>query len=106
VFSCQIGTARFLQCGVINPRFDENETRFFSSFGGSSWHRADVAFIFWVSSLPTRSDFCVGGKTLDVINIPNNFCHPLDFRSSILSLKNNIVQLLSKSSRVEKITQE
>jgi len=36
---------------VVNPnRFEEDDTRFFSSFGGSSWHRADVAFIFWVLS--------------------------------------------------------
>jgi inositol phosphorylceramide mannosyltransferase catalytic subunit len=34
-------------------RFETDETRFFSSFGGSSWHRADVAFIFWVHSLST-----------------------------------------------------
>jgi inositol phosphorylceramide mannosyltransferase catalytic subunit len=33
---------------VVYCRFDEDDTRFFSSFGGSSWHRADVAFIFWV----------------------------------------------------------
>jgi inositol phosphorylceramide mannosyltransferase catalytic subunit len=32
----------------IDYRFEEDSTRFFSSFGGSSWHRSDVAFIFWV----------------------------------------------------------
>ena len=38
------------EVSVLMPNwFDDDETRFFSSFGGSSWHRADVAFIFWVS---------------------------------------------------------
>jgi len=36
----------------VNGRFEEDNTRFFSSFGGSSWHRSDVAFIFWVPSPP------------------------------------------------------
>jgi inositol phosphorylceramide mannosyltransferase catalytic subunit len=36
---------------VPDFRFEGDETRFFSSFGGSSWHRADVAFIFWVLPL-------------------------------------------------------
>src|SRR5271169_4162948 len=40
-------------CGhEVNLRYDDDETRFFSSFGGSSWHRSDVAFIFWVLRPP------------------------------------------------------
>ena len=42
--------ARGQEVSVFFPDwFDEVEqTRFFSSFGGSSWHKYDVAFIFWV----------------------------------------------------------
>jgi inositol phosphorylceramide mannosyltransferase catalytic subunit len=31
-------------------RYNTAETIIFSSFGGSSWHRADANFIFWVLS--------------------------------------------------------
>ena len=42
----------YFKVDLVNMlRFETDETRFFSSFGGSSWHRADVAFIFWVPSL-------------------------------------------------------
>jgi hypothetical protein len=30
-------------------RYNTDDTVIFSSFGGSSWHRADANFIFWVS---------------------------------------------------------
>ena len=46
-FSCQIGMS---YRGRTNGRFEEDSVRFFSSFGGSTWHRADVEFVFWVSS--------------------------------------------------------
>lgn len=37
------------EVNVLMPNwYDDDDTRFFSSFGGSSWHQADVAFIFWV----------------------------------------------------------
>lgn len=32
-------------------RYNTDDTIIFSSFGGSSWHRADANFIFWVNTL-------------------------------------------------------
>jgi len=96
-------------CGhEVNLRYDDDETRFFSSFGGSSWHRSDVAFIFWVLRPPTvsQTNAFVGGKALDVINLSNHYCRPLYFRSSILPLPHNILQLLPPRSRMETTPQE
>jgi len=52
--------ARGQEVSVFFPDwFDEVEqTRFFSSFGGSSWHKYDVAFIFWVFPLPSPFSGC------------------------------------------------
>lgn len=40
---------RLLQSKFSNQiRYNSKDTVIFSSFGGSSWHRADANFIFWV----------------------------------------------------------
>jgi hypothetical protein len=45
---------------LIVIRYNSDDTILFSSFGGSSWHRADANFIFWVNT-----------STAQVMNIAN-----------------------------------
>jgi hypothetical protein len=41
----------------LTSRYSTENTTIFSSFGGSSWHRADANLIFWVCLDPMKFKF-------------------------------------------------
>ena len=79
-------------------RFAAKDARFLTSVGGSSWHRADVAFIFWVP-FPSLSPslwymlIFAGWKTLAVTNSANNSHSPLTIRRNLPSQQAHFMRI-------------
>jgi hypothetical protein len=63
-------------------RFKTDDTTIFSSYGGSSWHRADANFIFWVRFIDRVLKIDVAGKqahsALSILWLC--LCHRLHYR--------------------------